>query len=570
MKRWLVYLAVLAVSVALFGAVPVWATWIFMLTAAGSPLFSVAIGMLFSMPQDCWGLFRFSAEKSQAEYVQELRLYRLGDNLSRVHWKLSGKTGAWMVRKEVLQAPKLPKRRRILGMAPVLLAFAVFICIFPPHRYSQQMGKLQRLFLRRQEKTVIFDLTEGPQSQSKQAVMDVVATKSQLLYLRGQAFDSYNGQSWTASNGEEEHWQPRDGAQASTVRISTRMVLPVRYVPYYAAEELEFYMGAVQNTEKLQTYTYTQSRNMTASDDLPAQCLALPAQTKSWAEKTLQTILGSEALSASKKAMRIQAFVRSCAVYDANPPAMSDNGDFATWFVEECDRGYCVHFATTAAVLLRGAGIPARFVTGYVVNVQAGVRKTVTGQDAHAWVEYFDGGVWRILEATPTVEAVPLQEISLKEEKHRIAPVLWMALGFLMLLWRRKGRKLEENPRIKELRQKAAFSREGLSEEEKREYEKLRRFLWHGCFPCLPLWGRRSGKRLTGEGYPLSQKSKIFASSPRGRAKKAHTFLSSRKAKAERKGRKVKQEEKKPITWEVADPKPPVVQSGKMENRKQN
>jgi hypothetical protein len=29
-----------------------------------------------------------------------------------------------------------------------------------------------------------------------------------------------------------------------------------------------------------------------------------------------------------------------------------------------------------------------------------------------------------------------------------------------------------------------------------------------------------------------------------------------------------KQDEKKPITWEMADPKPPIVQSGHMENRK--
>ena len=35
-------------------------------------------------------------------------------------------------------------------------------------------------------------------------------------------------------------------------------------------------------------------------------------------------------------------------------------------------------------------------------------------------------------------------------------------------------------------------------------------------------------------------------------------------------GSKLKQNEKKPIPWEVADPKPPVVQSGHMENRKQN
>ena len=30
----------------------------------------------------------------------------------------------------------------------------------------------------------------------------------------------------------------------------------------------------------------------------------------------------------------------------------------------------------------------------------------------------------------------------------------------------------------------------------------------------------------------------------------------------------MKQEEKKPIPWEVADPKPPVVRSGHLENQK--
>lgn len=30
----------------------------------------------------------------------------------------------------------------------------------------------------------------------------------------------------------------------------------------------------------------------------------------------------------------------------------------------------------------------------------------------------------------------------------------------------------------------------------------------------------------------------------------------------------MKDEEKKPISWEMTDPKPPVVQSGHMENRK--
>ena len=31
----------------------------------------------------------------------------------------------------------------------------------------------------------------------------------------------------------------------------------------------------------------------------------------------------------------------------------------------------------------------------------------------------------------------------------------------------------------------------------------------------------------------------------------------------------MKEEEKKPVTWEITDPKPPVIQSGHMENIRQ-
>ena len=32
----------------------------------------------------------------------------------------------------------------------------------------------------------------------------------------------------------------------------------------------------------------------------------------------------------------------------------------------------------------------------------------------------------------------------------------------------------------------------------------------------------------------------------------------------------MKEEEKKPLSWEIADPKPPIIQSGHMENKRQN
>ena len=40
------------------------------------------------------------------------------------------------------------------------------------------------------------------------------------------------------------------------------------------------------------------------------------------------------------------------------------------------------------------------------------------------------------------------------------------------------------------------------------------------------------------------------------------------KIKAQRRGSFVKEEEKKPINWEVCDPKPPVIRSGHLENKR--
>ena len=87
----------------------------------------------------------------------------------------------------------------------------------------------------------------------------------------------------------------------------------------------------------------------------------------------------------------IMDYVQNSARYSLNTGRMDDSyTDFAQWFLAESDTGYCVHFATAATVLLRAAGIPARYVTGYMVNCEAGVPVIVESDRAHAWVEYFD------------------------------------------------------------------------------------------------------------------------------------------------------------------------------------
>ena len=119
-------------------------------------------------------------------------------------------------------------------------------------------------------------------------------------------------------------------------------------------------------------------------------------------------------------ARRTASLLSSLAVYDPNTPAMEDGEDFVSHFLEE-GRGYCVHFATLGTLLLRMEGIPARFVRGYVADLDDQGCASVRDSAAHAWVEiYLDGYGWYPVEMTPgyreaaavggEVDAVPPQE----------------------------------------------------------------------------------------------------------------------------------------------------------------
>lgn len=66
--------------------------------------------------------------------------------------------------------------------------------------------------------------------------------------------------------------------------------------------------------------------------------------------------------------------------------------------------GYCEHYATAMVMLLRTVGIPARLVTGFLATEwnEFGHYYTVRQRDAHAWVEvYFPQSGWITLDPTP-------------------------------------------------------------------------------------------------------------------------------------------------------------------------
>ncbi|MBI3547859.1 MAG: transglutaminase domain-containing protein [Elusimicrobia bacterium] len=72
-------------------------------------------------------------------------------------------------------------------------------------------------------------------------------------------------------------------------------------------------------------------------------------------------------------------------------------------FLLRARAGHCEYFATSAALLLRAAGIPARYATGFIVRDYSSWEGAylVRSRHAHAWTLAWDGGAWRVLDATP-------------------------------------------------------------------------------------------------------------------------------------------------------------------------
>ncbi len=112
--------------------------------------------------------------------------------------------------------------------------------------------------------------------------------------------------------------------------------------------------------------------------------------------------LPGASLSRLDAAKAVADYLSDIAVYDAETPRAPLGEDFVEYFLTQSGRGYCMHFASAATLILRSMGVPARYVSGYTADVKAGQSVPVPDQNAHAWVEvYCDGYGWQPVEVTP-------------------------------------------------------------------------------------------------------------------------------------------------------------------------
>lgn len=273
-----------------------------------------------------------------------------------------------------------------------------------------QTGKLTMpSFTRQRDQVDLASLAAQPQLGLP--VAEVAAENGRTVYLRVKDYDTYTGTSWV-STADRQETLVGTGASRGSVVVRELNAQSGRLLPSYPEGEILLEGGAV-STDGKETVYRVDSLSSAMGARPGGEWLALPENTRQGAKAILETIAVSSD-DTEAVAQAIADFVRGCAVYDRRPSSMdAGQKDFALWFLTEAEQGYCVHFATAAAVLLRSAGVPARYVTGYKADTTPGVTTRVTSNDAHAWVEYYNYATWSwsILEATPgTAEVLPTEQ----------------------------------------------------------------------------------------------------------------------------------------------------------------
>jgi hypothetical protein len=165
-----------------------------------------------------------------------------------------------------------------------------------------------------------------------------------------------------------------------------------------------------------------------------AEDLAVPAEESAVFERIAGELRlrGLPAAEAVKRIERYFAGFHYSTWRDKPVPAgRTALGDF----MDTTRAGHCEYFAAATALLLRAAGVPARYATGYAVIERSRLEGAyiVRTRHAHAWARAFVDGRWTEVDTTPAAWAA---------EEEADAPI-WQGLMDLLryagFQWSQRG-----------------------------------------------------------------------------------------------------------------------------------
>jgi hypothetical protein len=242
--------------------------------------------------------------------------------------------------------------------------------------------------------------------------------------LREAIYDKYQFSSWIASKPNFTPIKPdRNGTtwrlgkkptNSTTITVSTPLsggkgllklvdgTFEIEQLPVSQMEQNRY--GAVQVTGKVDAIAYQVLFNQNFPLDSPPTERDLRiARTE---RPVLDQILKQFNLpgkSSLETLNRVEKFFQKNFTYSLNLAGKEGNSTPLANFLLQTRSGHCEYFATATTLLLRAAGIPARYVTGYSVHEFSPLENQyiVRSRHAHAWTLAYINNKWQTLDTTP-------------------------------------------------------------------------------------------------------------------------------------------------------------------------
>ncbi|MBN1411040.1 MAG: transglutaminase domain-containing protein [Spirochaetales bacterium] len=264
---------------------------------------------------------------------------------------------------------------------------------------------------------------------NQRPVLEVTAHSDKLIYLRTRVFDKYTGDNWKISDfiidsrksayehfSRMEEYEPRNPVRVKllleyslfvphTLHTEAFAVQPYRVLDFsYGSLDtgFELELPVLKNTVLILSEGSDQMPPGDIDKPLKLHCLDVPDNLPDEISKLSARLNGDEP-DVNTFLDRMVRYLNDNYTYSLISGYPDWDEDFVYHFLFREKKGYCVHFASSAVILSRLSGYPARYVTGYLVNIPFN-RDTIvcTGLSRHAWAEiYIPGEGWRIVEATP-------------------------------------------------------------------------------------------------------------------------------------------------------------------------
>ena len=163
-------------------------------------------------------------------------------------------------------------------------------------------------------------------------------------------------------------------------------------------------LGAVKVDEGLGLVTYTAraARHSVLDSTTTEGDLTLPIVDGALATRVARD-LGLRSLPGDEAVARVRAYFRENFRYSLYRAAPETDVSALDDFLNRSRAGHCEYFATATVLLLRAAGIPARYATGYSVQEWSPLERTwvVRTRHAHSWALAWVDGTWRDVDSTP-------------------------------------------------------------------------------------------------------------------------------------------------------------------------